>query len=336
MDYTLPLYLGMVIIGYIFGYIFRKKNINLNFTGKFQTILVFIIILIMGLRIGSKREVIDNFKIIGIASLLFTLFTQGISIFVLHFGRIFLRFDRYGIRHVNNENVNINSNQNVDKKVNTKLNMMTIYIFISALVGMLLGIFVILNLTEKNILFNGDISIFENITGLLINILLCLLLLFVGHDLGKDENTIGNIKKSGFFIVLFPIFTVVGVFIGSIITALILKLNIIEALAIGSGFGWYSLAPNILIRLGLDNAAAISFLHNVMREIVAIFFIPIVAKKIGYIETTTLAGAAGMDVCLPIVESSTSPLCAIYSFVSGVILTIFVPIFVTFFATIVA
>ena len=79
---------------------------------------------------------------------------------------------------------------------------------------------------------------------------------------------------------------------------------------------------------GYLTASAVSFLHNVMRELLSIVFIPLIAKKIGYIETTGMPGAAAMDVCLPIVEKSTRSDIAVYSFVSGVVLSILVPVFV--------
>ena len=79
---------------------------------------------------------------------------------------------------------------------------------------------------------------------------------------------------------------------------------------------------------GYVTASAVSFLHNVMRELFSIVLIPAVAKKVGYIETTGMPGAAAMDVCLPIVEKSTRSDIAVYSFVSGVILSILVPILV--------
>ena len=59
--------------------------------------------------------------------------------------------------------------------------------------------------------------------------------------------------------------------------------------------------------------------------------IPIVAKKIGYIETCSLPGAAAMDVCLPIVEKATDSQTAVYSFVMGVVLSIAVPVLVPLF-----
>ena len=52
------------------------------------------------------------------------------------------------------------------------------------------------------------------------------------------------------------------------------------------------------------------------------------AVSLGYVETIALPGAAAMDVCLPIVEKSTSGNIAVYSFISGLVLSALVPIFV--------
>ena len=59
-----------------------------------------------------------------------------------------------------------------------------------------------------------------------------------------------------------------------------------------------------------------------MREIFAIVSIPWVAKKVGYVECASLAGAAAMDSLLPVVVGATHERITIYSFVSGVILSI--------------
>ena len=67
-----------------------------------------------------------------------------------------------------------------------------------------------------------------------------------------------------------------------------------EAMAVGAGFGWYSLAPGIIMDAGLIEASAVSFLHNVLREIISILFLPFVAEKIG-----CLHGRIAGDGCLP-------------------------------------
>lgn len=156
---------------------------------------------------------------------------------------------------------------------------------------------------------------------------LCILLFFVGIDLGGDENLIKNFKKVGWRILIIPVATIVGTFAGCLVGAMFLPMDIRESMAVGAGFGWYTLAPVILTQYSAE-LSAISFMHNVMRELFGIILIPIVAKRIGYMETCGLPGAAAMDVCLPIVEKSTNANIAVYSFVSGVIMSISVPVMV--------
>ena len=69
-------------------------------------------------------------------------------------------------------------------------------------------------------------------------------------------------------------------------------------------------------------ASAISFMHNVIREVTGIIFIPLAAKKIGSLESTGLPGIAAMDVCLPIIERSCGENAVIYGFATGVIMCI--------------
>ena len=196
---------------------------------------------------------------------------------------------------------------------------MTKAIVISVICGMLAGYFL---LPEW----------FIHISGELLVVGLCILLFFVGLDIGREGAVAANFKKAGWRILVFPFAVIIGTFAGSLAGALLLpSLGIRDALCVGSGFGWYTLAPVMLARYS-TYVSAISFLHNVMRELFGILLIPIVAKRLGYIETISLPGSAAMDVCLPIVEKSTRGDIAVYSFLTGVILTIAVPIFVGFIA----
>lgn len=70
------------------------------------------------------------------------------------------------------------------------------------------------------------------------------------------------------------------------------------------------------------------FLSNVLRELLAIIFIPFIAKKIGAFESVATAGATAMDSVLPVINKSNPPNVAIIAFYSGLIITIIVPILV--------
>lgn len=192
---------------------------------------------------------------------------------------------------------------------------MTKAILISVVCGMFAGYYF---LPESFIAVSGNILVIG----------LCILLFFVGMDIGREGTVVANFKKAGWRVFVFPLAIIIGTLAGSLIGGLIFpSLGIRGALSVGSGFGWYTLAPVMLADYSVS-VSAVSFLHNVMRELFGILLIPLVAKKIGYIETISLPGAAAMDVCLPIVEKATRGDIAVYSFLSGVVLTVVVPVLV--------
>ena len=56
--------------------------------------------------------------------------------------------------------------------------------------------------------------------------------------------------------------------------------------------------------------------------------IPIVAKNLGFIEAVALPGSSSSDICLPLIVKSTRGGIAVYSFMNGISVSIFVPILV--------
>ena len=136
--------------------------------------------------------------------------------------------------------------------------------------------------------------------------------------------------QAGWRVFVFPFVIIIGTLAGAVVSCLFLPMGIKEALCVGSGMGWYSLAPVMLTDYSVK-VSAISFMHNVMRELFGILLIPLAAKKIGYIEAFSLPGSPCMDVCLPIIEKATKADIAVYSFISGVILSVAVPVLVSFF-----
>jgi uncharacterized membrane protein YbjE (DUF340 family) len=176
-----------------------------------------------------------------------------------------------------------------------------------------------------------NISTFETMIGYTIMFGLCILLFFVGMDLGITGTILQSIKDVGFKVLIFPLAVAIGTLIGSLISLIFVPMTTREALAIGAGFGWYTLAPGIIIESGHITAGAISFMHNIMREMFAILLIPFVADKFGYIETVSLAGSSDMDVCLPLIEKSTHSDIAVYAFITGLVLSLTTPILVPLF-----
>jgi len=191
---------------------------------------------------------------------------------------------------------------------------MTIKIIISVGIGILAGIF------QRNDL------IIENLNSL-IDLGLCLLLFFVGIDIGKNKGILGELKKMGGKICILPVSIVAGTLVGGMVASLFIDLTLVETSAVSAGLGWYSLSA---IELSKHSAelGSIAFLANVCREIMAIIFIPFIGKHIGHHETIAAAGATSMDTLLPIITKSTNSSVAVVSFFTGVVLSSLVPILV--------
>lgn len=166
-------------------------------------------------------------------------------------------------------------------------------------------------------------------TGVLIDIGLCLLLLFVGIDIGKNKNILEQIETIGLKAVLLPLMVASGSIAGGMMGAEILGINITDGGAVGAGFGWYSLSAVMLAEKSAM-LGTLAFMTNVMREIIALIIIPFVAKYIGYLEAVSVGGATAMDTTLPVVSRSTDSQTTIISFISGIVLTLLTPLCVSF------
>lgn len=163
----------------------------------------------------------------------------------------------------------------------------------------------------------------------LLDVGLCLLLFFVGIDVGKNKDVVKQIKEIGIKAVTTPLTVAVGTIVGSIVFGSIFGYSPKDASLLGAGFGWYTLSP-IIIAPYSAQLSALAFLANVTREVLAIISIPMVAKYIGYTEAIAPAGATAMDTTLPIVSRSTDAQTTIVSFVTGLVLSLSVPILLPF------
>ena len=319
---VLILYLGMAVIGYFIGAAFKKRNIVLKHAGKVQTVAITALVFVMGSRIGSDEEIVKSLDTIGITAFVMTVFILAGSVLAVLITRKIFGFDRYGnlvkkTAKDEEETVKTDGAAGEKDKAPEKVDhTMTICIVVSVVIGIIAGHLVMP-------------QAFIDAAGTMIVVGLCILLLFVGIDIGLEGTIIGNFKRAGWRIFVFPVAIIAGTCAGALVCSLFMPVSIKDALCIGSGFGWYTLAPAMLAEYSVE-VSAISFMHNVMRELFGILLIPVIARKIGYIETVSLPGAAAMDVCLPIVEKSTRSDIAVYSFISGAILSAAVPVMVSF------
>jgi len=163
---------------------------------------------------------------------------------------------------------------------------------------------------------------------LLVEIGLCLLLFFVGIDIGRGKDTLIKLKRYGLIALLVPLGVALGSIWGNILAGLIFNMPLNESGAIGAGFGWYSWSGLYLQRHYSVELGVLAFITNVFREIIALVTIPLVARYIGKLEAIAPAGATAMDTSLPVISKSTDGEVAVISFTTGVILSLAVPFLV--------
>ena len=183
----------------------------------------------------------------------------------------------------------------------------------AVIIGILLGYF-----TKSYI--NFDIS-------LLIQFGLYLLLFFIGIDIGKNDNILNDLKKLNKKVLFLPFITIISSLAGGAVASILLSLSVGESVAISAGMGWYSFSAIELSKVSVE-LGGIAFLSNIFRELLAIFLIPVIAKKIGSFESVSVAGATAMDSVLPIINKSNPAEISIISFYSGLVISIVVPILI--------
>lgn len=195
---------------------------------------------------------------------------------------------------------------------------MTRIILISVVCGLLAGYY---------LLPDAYTQWYMEVSGTTLVIGLCILLFFVGIDLGMDGKVVKNFKETGWRILIFPVAVIGGTLISAMVASFVLPLTAREAMSVSAGFGWYTMAPVILSNYSAQ-LSAISFMHNVFRELFGIVLIPYVVRYVGALEACSLPGVAAADVCLPILEKEAGPNVVVYGFVMGNVMAVTVPFLV--------
>lgn len=160
---------------------------------------------------------------------------------------------------------------------------------------------------------------------------LYILMFLVGVGIGADKRSIEIISSSSVRFLFVPLITIIGTYAGvSLLWLFLTGYNFLDLLAIGSGFGYYSLSSIYIAELRNESLGVIALLSNVMREIITLLFTPWMVKYFGKIAPICSGGATSMDTTLPIISKYSGNDYAIISLYHGTLLTILVPFLVSF------
>lgn len=163
---------------------------------------------------------------------------------------------------------------------------------------------------------------------------LCALMFCVGVSIGCDTSVLKSFRKVNPRLMFLPVMTIVGTLAGCAAASLVLgHRQFTDCLAIGSGFGYYSLSSIFITEYRGPELGTIALLANICREILTLLCAPLLARYFGKLAPISVGGATSMDTTLPIITRASGEQFIIVSIFHGFCVDFSVPFLVTFFCS---
>ena len=172
--------------------------------------------------------------------------------------------------------------------------------------------------------------------------LLYALMLQVGISIGADSKLKETLRSLSPSVLLVPLATIVGTMVMCFgVSFLISRWSVSEVMAVGSGFGYYSLSSILVSSLkeatiGAQAAAelgTITLIANIFREMMTLVFAPLMVRWFSPLAPICSGGATTMDVTLPVITRYSGQKWVFVSIVHGVVVDFSVPILVPLFCS---
>ena len=163
---------------------------------------------------------------------------------------------------------------------------------------------------------------------------LCGLMFCVGLSLGNDSSTFQRFKMLNPRLYLLPFITIAGTLVGCAAISLLLpSRSLFDAMAVGSGLGYYSLSSIFITEYKGAELGTVALLSNIIREITTLLFAPLLVKYFGRLAPISVGSATTMDTTLPIIMRFSGKEFAVVAIFHGFVLDLSVPILVSFFCS---
>lgn len=164
---------------------------------------------------------------------------------------------------------------------------------------------------------------------------LCSLMFCVGISIGNDPNMLKSFRTLNPRLILLPVMTILGTLAGCAVASLFLShRSVADCMAVGSGFGYYSLSSIFITEYKGAELGTIALLSNILREITALLCAPLLVKYFGRLAPISVGGATTMDTTLPIITRCSGQEFVIISIFHGFVVDFSVPFLVTIFCSV--
>jgi uncharacterized membrane protein YbjE (DUF340 family) len=175
-----------------------------------------------------------------------------------------------------------------------------------------------------------DLNAYGNVSYLT----LCALLFCVGITVGNNTTIIDTFRQLDRRLMLLPLMTIVGTLAATAIASLALPhRSLTDCLAVGSGFGYYSLSSIFITQYRGPELGTIALLANIIREVFTLLGAPLLVRYFGPLSPISCGGATTMDTTLPIITRTSGEDFVILSLFHGFLVDFSVPFLVSFFCS---
>ncbi len=299
----------LMICGGICGYFLRKRS----FINAMSVItwLVWALLLLLGIEVGANEGLMSSLHTIGLTGAIIAVSsTVGSCLCAWLLWKWVANSFKAALGG------KMSSNVSVAKKGSPLKGSIVIVGFFLA--GMVLGFFKLVGDS-----YVRDVSF----------IVLCVMLFCVGYGLGCKPYIMRRFKSLNPRLMLLPLATILGTLVACAILSLFLDYSLPSVLAVGSGFGYYSLS-SILISQSLGaELGTIALLCNIVRELITLLGAPLLVMLFGKLAPISAGGATTMDSTLPVLMRTLGEDFVLVSMFHGFLVDFSVPFLVTFFCS---
>ena len=299
-------FIFLMIVGGVCGYFLRK--LVLPDVMVVITWLVYALLLFLGVEVGANDVLMSSLGSIGLAGIIIAVVsTLGSCVCAMLLGHWAGKEMSKGVETVNSS---------IEKSGSPLKSSMVVLTFF--VVGICLGCFRV---------FPDDI-VRDRSYGVL-----CVMLFCVGFGLGCKPAMLKRFSSLSPRLMLLPMATILGTVIACVLLSFFVNYSMASVLAIGSGFGYYSLSSILISQSIGTEAGTIALLCNIARELMVLLGAPLLLRLFGPLAPISAGGATTMDSTLPVIMRTLGEDFVLLSMFHGFLVDFSVPFLVTFFCS---
>ena len=311
----------LIIFAVILGGILTGRLLlgrRLAFVQPLITGIIWTLLFLLGVEVGSDPAVVGGLATLGVTAL--ALFAFSVAGSILAAWGLWLWIRRRGLSVPASGAADDETPQAASSLWQTLKGSLVIVAFFA--VGCLAGLW-----TEPD-MQGSSLS-----TWVLYALMFC-----VGVTLGNDRTLAGRVRRLDRRLALLPVATAVGTLGGAALAAPFFGADsavtsAADSLAVGAGFGYYSLSSIFIADLRGAELATVALLCNILRELFTLLAAPLVARWFGPLAAVSIGGATTFDTTLPVITRAAGRPYAVVSIFHGCVMDFSVPFLVTFFCS---